>query len=150
MNRLNQQRNRILEDISRYRQIMNYITEQQQGEVNYTIQQLQQLLNSKGFNVGKDDGIFGTNTLNGILKALNSTSTVTAQAATVNPQTKTDYTNTQTNVDTSTNPEPVKKDTSGSGAETAKTPINSAAAGASAVGSARRVNLKPGQTNYAN
>jgi len=38
--------------------------------VNYTIKQLQQLLNSKGYNVGTADGIMGKNTLNGIKSAL--------------------------------------------------------------------------------
>lgn len=138
MRRFNEQRNKIYEDISRYRNIMNYITEQQQGEVNYTIQQLQQLLNSKGYNVGKDDGVLGNNTLNGILKAL-GTSNVTAQPANVTnmPQVKRDYTQNTSTTNNSTfqgssaNPTSVPKVGDGAGTDS-KEKVNLGSTGAPA------------------
>ena len=46
------------------------INEQNDNQVDYTIRQLQELLNNKEFNVGKADGYLGPNTLRQIKAAL--------------------------------------------------------------------------------
>lgn len=93
MKRLNEQRNRIYEDLSRYRQIMNYINEQQQGEKNYTIQDVQNLLLKKGYKIGNADNYLGNNTLNGILQAVGNVQAQSSntQATALNPAAKTDF-----------------------------------------------------------
>ena len=48
------------------------INEENDNQTDYTIQQLQELLNSKGFNVGKADGYLGPITLRQIKAALDA------------------------------------------------------------------------------
>jgi len=53
-------------------------TQQPVQQTQYTIKQLQELLNSRGYNVGTADGTFGKNTLAGLEAALNSIKTFQA------------------------------------------------------------------------
>jgi hypothetical protein len=132
MKRLNEQRNRIYEDLSRYRQIMNYINEQQQGETNYTIQDVQNLLLKKGYKIGNADNYLGNNTLNGILQAVGNVQAQSSDTkATFNPTTTT---NLQNLAGTSTSPEGKNTTPPGSGSVNANPRINVQKAGASAGG----------------
>jgi hypothetical protein len=135
MKRLNEQRNRIYEDLSRYRQIMNYINEQQQGETNYTIQDVQNLLLKKGYKIGNADNYLGNNTLNGILQAVGNVQAQSSdtKATPLNPTNATNYQDPPV-ADTSTSPESTNKISTGSGSGNANQRINVQNVGASAGG----------------
>lgn len=57
------------------------IANQAKQVTNYTVQQLQQLLNDKGYNVGRADNVLGTNTLTGIQNALSNLTPQTPKLA---------------------------------------------------------------------
>ena len=133
MKRLNEQRNRIYEDLSRYRQIMNYINEQQQGETNYTIQDVQNLLLKKGYKIGNADNYLGNNTLNGILQAVGNVQAQSSdtKATPLNPTNATNY---QTPPNTSTPLEGKNTTPTGSGSVNANPRINVQDVGAKVAG----------------
>ena len=134
MKRLNEQRNRIYEDLSRYRQIMNYINEQQQGEKNYTIQDVQNLLLKKGYKIGNADNYLGNNTLNGILQAVGNVQAQSSniQATALNPAAPTDF--------PTTTPEGTNTASTGSGSGNANPRINKQNVGAGAGGNITTTN----------
>lgn len=57
------------------------VANQAKQVTNYTVQQLQQLLNDKGYNVGRADNVLGTNTLTGIQNALSNLTPQTPKLA---------------------------------------------------------------------